>query len=477
MIPVIGLEIHLQVKTNTKMFCRCPAEYFGKSPNINVCPVCTGMPGALPVPNKEAFRKAIILAIALNCEIATNTKFDRKNYYYPDLPKGYQISQYDQPIGKNGFVEIDMGDDSRRIRIKRVHLEEDTAKSIHADDGETLIDFNKSGVPLIEIVTEPDFQSIDELIHFGKRLRQIVRYSGVSDAEMQKGQMRFELNISVKKDPTQKQLPDYRVEIKNIGSISVLENVARLEIERQKEILKQNKKIVQQTRGLKNMEGETILQRIKENADDYRYFPEPDIPPISISSKTVEELKNSLGEMPQDRKDRYMKLGISEERAEFLVENPLFGNLFDNLGKEVKWDKNIILEAIKWIGSELVGLLENNEIEQVNLMNYTDDIIYIVKLLNENKITRTVGKKVLETVVTNGKSAKTVIKSQNLLQIHDTDEIENWVNKVIESNPKVVADISKNPNAIKFLIGQVMQLSKGKANPKIVEQILQSKLL
>ncbi|BCX13473.1 MAG: aspartyl/glutamyl-tRNA(Asn/Gln) amidotransferase subunit B [Candidatus Dojkabacteria bacterium] len=476
MVPVIGLEVHLQVKTKSKMFCRCSADYFGKSPNINVCPVCMGMPGALPIPNELAFNKTIALALALNCEVTNIAQFDRKNYFYPDLPKGYQITQFDNPIGQNGYVEIEINDDSRRIRIKKVLLEEDTAKSIHSQDGETLIDFNKSGVPLIEIVTEPDFESIEELVIFGKRLRQIVRYVDVSDAEMQKGQMRFELNISVKQDPSSTKLPDYRVEVKNIGSINVLENVARLEIERQKKLLNKGEKIPQQTRGLKNMSGETVLQRIKETSDDYRYFPEPDIPPIRITRDHVENIAKTLPELPTKRKQRYVNLGISNERAEVLVENQNLGELFDKFGENIKWNPALVQEGVNWITSELVGLAESKGKSITEIQVSVSDISYIVELVLNNKITRTVAKQVFEEIIEKGGDAKQIIESRSLIQINSEEEIEKWVDQVIKENPKVVADVAKNPNAIKFLVGQVMKISRGKANPGITEKLLKSKL-
>ena len=292
--PVVGLEIHVQVKTKSKMFCRCNAQYFESEANTNICPVCFGLPGAIPVPNKTAIEKVIKLALALNCKINQETKFDRKNYFYPDLPKGYQISQYDQPIGHEGYIEIEVEGDNRRIRIQRVHIEEDTAKSLHSA-ADTLIDYNKSGVPLVEIVTYPDFASINEVVLFAKRLKQIVRYLGVSDAEMQKGQMRFELNISVKPDTMPaNELPKYKVEVKNIGSISVLEKVLNFEVKRQSELLEKGEEIKSQTRGLKDMTGETLFQRSKETADDYRYFPEPDIPPLQITESQISEIRKQI---------------------------------------------------------------------------------------------------------------------------------------------------------------------------------------
>jgi len=300
--PVIGLEVHLQSKTNSKMFCSCDANYFGKEPNTTVCPVCLGLPGALPTINKKAIDLCLKLAIALNCKINRLTKFDRKNYFYPDLPKGYQITQYDLPIGYDGFLEIDVDKDSRRIRIARVHQEEDTGKSIHEGDF-TLLDFNKSGVALIEIVTMPDFTEVKEVIEYAKELKRIVRYLDISNADMEKGQMRFELNISLR-EAGSSELPDYKVEVKNIGSISVLEKVINFEIKRQSELLDKGEKPAQETRGIRDMTGATVSQRFKEGSSDYIYFPEPDLPPIEFDDKLIQSISLQIIELPRVKRDR-----------------------------------------------------------------------------------------------------------------------------------------------------------------------------
>jgi aspartyl-tRNA(Asn)/glutamyl-tRNA(Gln) amidotransferase subunit B len=479
--PVIGLEIHLQVKTKTKMFCRCESDYFEKEPNINTCPVCFGLSGALPVPNKVAFEKAIKLALALNCEINQETKFDRKNYFYPDLPKGYQISQYDQPIGEGGFVQIEIKDDIRRIRLQRVHLEEDTAKSIHAEESgkdETLINYNKSGVALIEIVTKPDFESVEEVTLFAKRLRQIVRYLDISDAEMQKGQMRFELNISMRPDTMPKtQLPDYKVEVKNIGSISVLEKVIRFEMQRQSELLEKGEKIQAQTRGLKYMSGETLLQRAKETADDYRYFPEPDIPPIHITSDQLSAISSQIGELPADRKQRYLSLGLEGEQADIFIEDVQKGQWFDAAAELITDNRLLITETAKWIIGEISGQLEKKGITISELTFTQKDLIELLKLVKENKVSGTIAKDVISRSL-NGKGTPVeIIERENLLQIQDSGEVEKFVKQVIDENAKIVADIAKNPNAIKALVGQVMKLSKGKVNPRSAEEELRKQLV
>lgn len=474
--PVVGLEIHLQVKTNSKMFCRCSSQYFESEPNSHVCPVCFGLPGALPIPNKEAFNKALRLAVALNCTINQETKFDRKNYFYPDLPKGYQISQYDQPIGENGYVEIEVMGDSRRIRLQRIHLEEDTAKSLHSENDDTLIDYNKSGVPLIEIVTYPDFESIEEVILFAKRLKQIVKYLDISDAEMQKGQMRFELNISVKPDTMPAgQLPDYKVEVKNIGSISVLEKVLNFEVKRQTELLEKGEKIKPQTRGLKGMTGETLFQRGKETSDDYRYFPEPDIPPIRIESSQIEEIKNNLIELPHERKQRYMELGLEGEQADIFVEDKSKGDWFDEFIKLTE-KKEEVKEAAKWIVGEISGHLEKRDLSISEMKLSNTDLLELVRQMQGKTISGTIAKDVINTIFEEGGSAKSIIESKGLTQITDSSFVADVAQKVINENPKLVSDFAKNPNVIKALVGQVMRQTQGKANPKIAEEELQKLL-
>lgn len=472
--PVIGLEIHIQAKTKSKMFCSCSSEYFGAEPNTHVCPVCLGLPGALPVPNKFAIDQVIKLALALNCEINQESKFDRKNYFYPDLPKSYQISQYDYPVGKNGYLEVEVEGDARRIRIKRIHIEEDTGKSIH-EDGTTLLDFNKSGVPLMEVVTEPDFQDLREVTAFAKMLKKTVEYLNVSDAEMQKGQMRFELNISVRPAGSGPKLPDYKVEIKNIGSISVLEKVIEFEVERQSQALDKGEKMKQQTRGIRDMTGETYFQRSKEGEDDYRYFPEPDIPPFSIATEHIEEIRAQIPELPTARSARYQSWGLDNQQAEILVDQNDKGDWIDELAKQTE-NKALVVDATKWMLGDIAAYLEKSGTAIADMKLKPSDLLYLVDKVSQKQISGTIVKQVLTQIFENGGNAETIITSQGLMQINDESAIQQMCEKIIAENPQVVASLAKNPNAIKALVGKVMGESKGKANPQTVEGVLRKLL-
>lgn len=471
---VVGLEIHVQAKTKSKMFCRCDAKYFGESPNSHVCPVCLGLPGALPVPNKVAIDKCVKLGLALNCNINKESKFDRKNYFYPDLPKGYQISQYDKPFAYEGYLEFDLKDDSRRIRITRVHMEEDTGKSIH-EGHSTMLDYNKSGVPLIEIVTEPDFTEIAEINAFAKRLKQVVKYLDISDADMEKGQMRFELNMSLRKEG-EKGLPNYKVEIKNIGSISVLEKVVEYEFKRQKELLDEGKTPVQETRGIKDMSGKTFSQRVKENSDDYRYFPEPDIPPIVYTDEEIKVLKDSIIELPQEKKHRYqndykLESNISETIISTKAKADWFESSIDGL-KEPK----TVQQIAKWYVGDLFALLKADKLKFKDLKLDPKYFSKLLLMLENGKLSGSLAKQVLLEMYKTNTDPEVIVKEKGLEVISDTSLISSVVKKIIDANPKVIADINKNPNAIKFLLGQVMRETRGKADPKLVEAELNKAL-
>ncbi len=323
--PVIGLEVHVELKTKSKMFCGCSADYFGQKPNSHTCPVCLGLPGALPVPNKKAIEWCIMIGLALNCNISLLSKFDRKNYFYPDLPKGYQISQYDEPFCLNGNIKLS---NNKQVTIKRVHMEEDTGKLVHQGDS-TLIDFNRSGVPLVEIVTEPDFENAKEVVEYLKKLQQIVRYLDVSDADMEKGNMRLEPNISLKKHGA-KELPTYKVEVKNINSFRFVEKAIEFEIKRQTEILEEEKTPIQETRGWDEDRQKTVSQRIKEEANDYRYFPEPDIPPLRFSDSDIASIECLMPELPNIKMQRFINIyRLSAYDAEILTRDKKIAEYFD----------------------------------------------------------------------------------------------------------------------------------------------------
>lgn len=464
---VIGLEIHVQAKTKSKMFCRCDANYFGAKPNSHICPVCLGLPGALPFPNKLAIDKCVKLGLALNCEINKESKFDRKNYFYPDLPKGYQISQYDKPFAYDGYLEFDLKDDSKRIRITRVHMEEDTGKSIH-EGISTLLDFNKSGVPLIEIVTEPDFTEITEVNIFAKRLKQIVKYLDISEADMEKGQMRFELNMSLKKDGDIG-LPKYKVEIKNIGSISVLEKVIEYEYTRQKEILDSGNTPIQETRGLKDMSGKTVSQRIKETSDDYRYFPEPDLPPIVFTNDEIKILKNEIIELPQQKKHRYVDdYGLENNIIETIISTKIKAEWFEKAIEGIENNK-VIQDIAKWYIGDLFALLKGDKLKFKDLKLNPRYFAKLLIMLNEKKISGSLAKQVLIEMYKTNNDPQNIVFEKGLEVITDIGLIKDVVKKVVNSNEKVIQDINKNPNAIKYLVGQVMRETKGKADPKMAE--------
>lgn len=471
---VIGLEVHLQPTTNSKMFCSCGTDYFGKAPNTLICPVCLGLPGALPVPNKSAIEKCLKLGLALSCKINHNSKFDRKNYFYPDLPKGYQISQYDLPFCYEGFLEIENEKDTERIRITRIHLEEDTAKSVHSDT-ESLIDFNKSGMPLIEIVTEADFRDVDEVLTFAKRLRQIIRYLDISTANMEKGQLRFELNMSLKKAGT-KGLPDYKVEVKNIASISVLEKVIKFEEKRQSEILDKGDLPIQETRGIRDLSGETYSQRVKEGSADYRYFPEPDIPVIEISESWLDEIRKTLIELPQDKKHRYQEeFNLEPSTAETIVLTKQRAKWFEKpLSKDL--DHELIQEYANWFVRDVLSFIKVQKISLNHLKFSPEELLLLVRRIQEGVLSGSLAKQVLNELFINGGSVDKIVEDKDLRVIGDEDELGEIVKSVIVDNPDIVKTIEKNPNAAKFLFGKVMQKTQGKADPQLTQKLLDEKL-
>lgn len=433
--PVIGLEVHVELKTQSKMFCRCEASYFGKEPNSHTCPVCLGLPGALPYPNRQALDWCIKIALSLNCIINQFSKFDRKNYFYPDLSKGYQISQFDLPFGHKGFIEVPVEKGSKemkKIRIRRVHMEEDTGKLSHAVvSGEkvSLVDFNRSGVPLVEIVTEPDFDNEFQVVEYLQKLQKIVRYLDVSNADMEKGDMRLEPNISLQNEG-QEGLPNYKVEVKNINSFRFVEKAIRFEVIRQKELLENGETPAQETRGWNEAKNQTISQRLKEEANDYRYFPEPDIPPITTSIERVAELLSEVGELPDEKQARFEKnYGLPVYDAEILTREKDMADFFDKAADEGKKDN----------------------ISPKDIAN-----IIINQKLNVSKLSP-------EEVLAKVKESK---KKDEI----DPEELAQLIKTVLSENTKAVEEYKKGKeNAIMFLLGQVMRKAGKKLDAEMVK--------
>jgi aspartyl-tRNA(Asn)/glutamyl-tRNA(Gln) amidotransferase subunit B len=493
--PVIGMEIHVELKTESKMFCSSKnglglstdAKAMAdkeKEPNVNICPVCTGQPGTLPVPNQKAIEFVQMAGLALNCNLRKESKFDRKNYFYPDLPKGYQISQYDQPLCEKGWVNID----GKKIGITRIHLEEDTGKLVHPKDVDyTLVDFNRAGVPLMELVTEPDIESGAEARLFCQKIQQIFRYLGIADADMEKGHMRCEVNISLYKKGQDK-LSGTKVEIKNINSFRFVEKSIDYEIKRQQEVLESGGKIIQETRGWNEGRGETISQRTKESAHDYRYFPEPDIPPFRFSEEYFAALKLKLPEMPEAKKERLVKeYDLSKENAEVIVGDKDLAEYFEDVVSEIRAnkdagevksdDKKCVKLAANYIVSELQKHLVKNY-QTINDVKITaENYAELIGILADGKINSSAAQTVLEIMYRTGEDPSQIIKEKNLMQMSDSGELEKIVDEVIAKNQKSVTDYKNGKqNALQFLMGQVMSGTKGKANPKMVIDLLKKKL-
>ena len=479
---IIGLEIHVQTKTQSKMFCTCPTGYFQKEPNSHVCPVCMGLPGALPVPNKRAIELCMLMGLATNCTIANEIHFDRKHYFYPDLPKGYQISQYKDPICSNGSVTLPNGFE---VKIERIHQEEDVAKSTHhsstSETDYSLIDYNKSGVPLIEIVTKPCIRTARDAKDFATQIRQIARYLNISDADMEKGQMRCEPNISIQekgrweeKDGKILPIGDYelnpKVEVKNIGSITAVEKAIEFEVTRMTKELEEGKVLTQQTRGWNANKNITEFQRSKETADDYRYMPEPDIPVIEVSSEDIERVKSELIELPHEKIVRYMNdWGISQYAAEVISASRKDASYFESLQTLLakKLDPKIAAqEAANWLMGTVFALEGDKEIDM-------NDLSLLIMKFKEGKITKGKAEEMLKDCITNGKDISDELDMFEKNASQNAGNIQDIVKQVLDNNPKAVADYKGGKEAtMGFLVGQVMQATKGASNPNDVKNIL-----
>ena len=453
--------------TKTKMFCSCPVE-FGAEPNSNVCPVCLGLPGSLPVINRRAVEFAIRAGLALNCQINTKSVFARKNYFYPDLPKGYQISQYEEPIAVNGWLEVN----GKRIRIRRLHIEEDAGKNIH-EGSKTLVDLNRAGTPLMEIVTEPDIDSPQLAREFLEKLRNIMRYTGVSRADMEKGQLRCDINLSIR--PKGSKEFGTRVEIKNVNSFRFVQKAIEAEMERQIKLVLSGQKVVQETRTFDPSTGLTHPMRSKEEAEDYRYFPDPDLLPLVVPVEWIEEIKRTMPELPEERFQRFVKdYSLDEYSARVLTDNKELGDFFEDALKHYNKEPKLVAN---WLLNDLLGNLSEvgKDIEDSPVS--PKGLAELVRLIKEGTLSSKLAKEVLKEMVTTGKDPNEVVEEKGLKQVSDEGQIRAFIEEVLKENPKEVERYrSGEEKVFGFLVGQVMKKAKGKANPQVVNKLLREML-
>lgn len=465
---VMGLEIHAELSTKTKIFCSCPTE-FGGEPNTHCCPICMAMPGTLPVLNEKVVEYAIKAGIAMNCEIAENSKNDRKNYFYPDLPKSYQISQFDMPLCKNGYVEIDTKEGKKKIGITRIHIEEDAGKLNHDEYGRgSFVDLNRAGVPLIEIVSEPDIRGPEEADSYLRKVKSILEYIEVSDCKMQEGSLRADVNVSVRKKGETKF--GTRTEMKNMNSFRAIQNAVAYEAQRQIDVIEAEGKVEQETLRWDELQGETVSMRDKEDAQDYRYFPEPDLALIHISREYVEEIKKSLPELPESRKARYIsEYKLPEYDANILTSSKYLSNLFEGALSECNNPKAVS----NWIMSDITGILNDKELEADKIPFTAKQLGELIKLIDKGTISTSIAKKVLpEMFDGEEKDPSKIIEKNGWIQISDEGAIKEVVNKILEANPQSIADYKAGKDrALGFLVGQAMKETKGKANPGMLNKM------
>lgn len=468
---VIGLETHVQMNTKTKMFCSCKLE-FGAPPNTNVCPVCLAHPGTLPVINKTAIEYAVKAALALNCKVHNISIMARKNYFYPDLPKGYQISQYDKPLATDGYITIRVKDQEKKIRIHRLHIEEDAGKTIH-EGSKSYVDLNRAGTPLMEIVTEPDISSPEEAKAYLEKLRNIMRYIGVSDADMEKGQLRCDVNISLKPKGSEKL--GTKVELKNINSFRFIVKAIEYEIERQSKLLKKGEKIVQETRLFDPSSGKTYTMRTKEEAHDYRYFPDPDLLPVIIKEEEILNIKQSLPELPDEKLHRYIEtLDIPINLAEVLISDKNLANYFEEVLTLFPQNPKMVAN---WIVNELLGKLNEKSIDIKDSPISPTYLAELLTLINDGTISGKIAKEIFEESFDTQKSPKQIVEEKGLKQISNEDEIRNIVKAVLSKFPQEIEKYKAgNEKLFGFFVGQVMKETKGKANPSIVNKIIKEEL-
>ncbi|MCF7835951.1 MAG: Asp-tRNA(Asn)/Glu-tRNA(Gln) amidotransferase subunit GatB [Candidatus Marinimicrobia bacterium] len=478
LVPTIGLEIHTELRTKTKMFCDSLNDPNEKHPNVNVCPVCMGHPGVLPVTNKEAIKHVLRVGLAISGELADYTQWDRKNYFYPDLPKGYQITQDKYPLVKNGNLD--------GVRITRIHLEEDAGKLIHQKDC-TLVDYNRAGVPLMELVTEPDIKSAEQAKHFAEELRLLLKYLGVSDVDMEKGQMRIEVNISMAEEGS-KQMGT-KAEIKNLNSFRIVESVIAYEIKRQTKKIETGEKIVQETRGWDEAKQKTFSQRTKEESHDYRYFPEPDLPSLKISE--IEEFQNleaTIPELPWKKRERLKEeYAIKGNLISNLVNDVNLSNFFEQVVSEARadasktldenQDKKLIDLTSNYLTSDMAGIMKDKLLTFENILVTPENFADLMVMILEDKISSRTAKDVLKEMIETGAEPHAIVKEKGLEQTSDTGLIESSAKKAIEENPTAIEDYKKgNTNSIQFLVGMVMKETKGSANPQKVKEVLEKLL-
>ena len=469
---VIGLEVHAELSTKTKIFCSCSTE-FGAEPNTHVCPICMALPGALPKLNEKVVEYAVKAGLATNCSIAKDSKNDRKNYFYPDLPKSYQISQYDKPLCNHGYIEIEDDDGNlKKVRILRIHIEEDAGKLNHNEfSGGSLVDLNRAGVPLIEIVSEPDIRSSGEADRYLKKLKSILQYIDVSDCKMEEGSLRADVNVSVHKkgEPF-----GTRHEMKNMNSFKSIQRAINYEIESQISDIENGKIVEQETMRWDDVAGQTFSMRNKEDAQDYRYFPEPDLVAIKLSDEYINKVKEELPELPESRKKRYIdEIGLSEKDANALVSSKAASDMFEKAGKLC----NNYKAVCNWITSDISRILNEKEEEMDNIPFTAEELAELVELIDNGTISSKIGKKVLEELFENPKSPKKIIEEKGWIQISDENTIKKVVKDVLDNNPQSIADFKAGKDkALGFLVGQAMKETKGKANPKMLNEMFLEEL-
>ncbi len=469
---IIGLEVHSELSTKTKIFCSCPTT-FGASPNTQVCPICMAMPGTLPVLNEKVVEYAVKAGLATNCTISKDSKNDRKNYFYPDLPKAYQISQYDKPLCEKGYIEIDTESGKKKIRITRIHIEEDAGKLNHDDfGGGSLVDLNRAGVPLIEIVSEPDLRSSQEVESYLKKLKAILEYIEVSDCKMQEGSFRADVNVSVRKKGDEKL--GTRTEMKNMNSFRSITRAIEYEVDRQIELLEEGKEVEQETLRWDDVSGKTFSMRDKEDAQDYRYFPDPDLAAIKLSDEYIENIRKNLPELPESRKQRYLdQYKLSEKDANIITASKYLSDLFENAIKVCNNPKAVS----NWIISDISRILNETEMDPIEIPFDAKQLGKLIVLIDKGTISSSIGKKVLEELFEEPRDPEDIIKEKGWIQISDESAIKEIVTKILEANPQSVADYKAGKDkALGFLVGQAMKETKGKANPKMLNEMFLKEL-